>query len=292
MNKIVCFGEVLWDVFPNNKIIGGAPFNVAYRLNSLGMEASIISSIGNDSSGELLIKQIKKFEINTTNIQKHPSLKTGEVKIVINENGIATYQILSPVAWDEISITKSGFNEVKKSSAFVYGSLSSRNEHSKKTLLELLKNAKFKIFDLNLRPPHYSIDTIKLLTKNADLLKCNQEELLFLSKIYGYKKNDLKQIMIFLSEKTNTSTICVSRGENGAILYQNGDFFEHSGYKINVKDTVGAGDSFLAALIYFQMQNFSLEKSLKLACAMGALVSKFDGANPKISTNSLISLAK
>ncbi len=292
MNKIVCFGEVLWDIFPNNKIIGGAPFNVAYRLNSLGMEASIISSIGNDSSGELLIKQIKKFEINTTNIQKNPSLKTGEVKIVINENGIATYQILSPVAWDEISITKSGFNEVKKSSAFVYGSLSSRNEHSKKTLLELLKNAKFKIFDLNLRPPHYSIDTIKLLTKNADLLKCNQEELLFLSKIYGYKKNDLKQIMIFLSEKTNTSTICVSRGENGAILYQNGDFFEHSGYKINVKDTVGAGDSFLAALIYFQMQNFSLEKSLKLACAMGALVSKFDGANPKISTNSLISLAK
>ena len=85
MNKIVCFGEVLWDIFPNNKIIGGAPFNVAYRLNSLGMEASIISSIGNDSSGELLIKQIKKFEINTTNIQKHPSLKTGEVKIVINE---------------------------------------------------------------------------------------------------------------------------------------------------------------------------------------------------------------
>ena len=159
-------------------------------------------------------------------------------------------------------------------------------------MLELLKNAKFKIFDLNLRPPHYSIDTIKLLTKNADLLKCNQEELLFLSKIYGYKKNDLKQIMIFLSEKTNTSTICVSRGENGAILYQNGDFFEHSGYKINVKDTVGAGDSFLAALIYFQMQNFSLEKSLKLACAMGALVSKFDGANPKISTNSLTSLAK
>ena len=129
MNKVVCFGEVLWDVFPNNKIIGGAPFNVACRLKSLGMDTSIISSIGDDISGELLIKEIKKFEIDTSFIQKHPYLKTGEVKISINQSGSATYQILSPVAWDEISTSKSCYEEVKNSSAFVYGSLSSRREH-------------------------------------------------------------------------------------------------------------------------------------------------------------------
>ena len=171
MNKIVCFGEVLWDVFPNNKIIGGAPFNVAYRLNSLGMEASIISSIGNDSSGKLLIKEIEKIQINTSLIQKHPFLKTGEVKISIDEKGSANYKILSPVAWDEISTTKLGFNKVKNSNAFVYGSLSSRSEHSKKTLFELLKIAKFKVFDVNIRAPHYSLETIKALINEANLLK-------------------------------------------------------------------------------------------------------------------------
>jgi len=292
MNKVVCFGEVLWDVFPNNKIIGGAPFNVACRLKSLGMDTSIISSIGDDISGELLIKEIEKFEIDTSFIQKHPYLKTGEVKISINQSGSATYQILSPVAWDEISTSKSCYEEVKNSSAFVYGSLSTRREHSKKTLFELLKSAKFKIFDLNIRAPHYSIETIKVLTKKADLLKCNEEELLFLSKSYGYKKNDLRQSITLLSDKTQTPCVCVSRGKKGAILYENGHFYEHPGFKIKVKDTVGAGDSFLAALITYRMQNISIEKSLKLACAMGALVCKYDGANPKISNDSLISLAK
>ncbi len=292
MNKVVCFGEVLWDVFPNNKIIGGAPFNVACRLKSLGMDASIISSIGDDSSGKLLIKEIQKFEINTSFIQKHPSLQTGEVKILIDKNGSAHYKILSPVAWDEISNTKLVYDEVENSNAFVYGSLSSRNEHSKKTLFELLKIAKFKIFDANIRAPHYSLETIKILINEANLLKCNEEELLFLSKSYGCKKNDLRERITFLSSKTKTPSVCVSRGENGAILYENGDFYEHPGYKIKVKDTVGAGDSFLAALITYRMQNFSIEKSLKLACAMGALVCKHDGANPKIRSESLISLTK
>ena len=292
MNKIVCFGEVLWDVFPNNKIIGGAPFNVAYRLNSLGMEASIISSIGNDSSGELLIKEIEKNQINTSLIQKHPSLQTGEVKISIDEKGSANYKILSPVAWDEISTTKLGFNKVKNSNAFVYGSLSSRSEHSKKTLFELLKIAKFKIFDVNIRAPHYSLETIKALINEANLLKCNEEELLSLSKSYGCKKNGLRERITFLSDKTETTSICVSRGENGAILYENGGFYEHFGYKIKVKDTVGAGDSFLATLISYRMQNFSIEKSLELACAMGALVCKYDGANPKITSESLMSLTR
>ena len=292
MNKIVCFGEVLWDVFPDNKIIGGAPFNVAYRLKSLGIKTSIISSIGNDLSGESLIKMIKKFGIDTSFVQKHPYLQTGEVEISIDKKGSADYKILSPVAWDEIYVTKLISDEVKNSNVFIYGSLSSRGEHSKKTLFELLKIANFKVFDVNLRPPYYSFETLKNLMCEADLLKCNEEEILFLSKEYGTKKNSLKDSVVFLSKKTRTPSICVTRGEKGAILFENEGFYEHPGFKIKVKDTVGAGDSFLATLITYRIKNFSMEKSLKLACAMGALVCKYNGANPKITSESLSSLVK
>lgn len=281
--SIVTFGEVLWDVFPSHKKIGGAPLNVALRMKSLGVNSTIISRVGNDEDGGKIISFVNNLDVSSDFIQVGEEYKTGVVNVMINEKGNASYDIHYPSSWDKITRTDEMDEKVSESDVFVFGSLICRDEVSRSTLYDLLDKAKYKVFDANLRAPYYTIEVLNKLMQKADFIKLNDEELREISRELGSPYNSFEQNIKFIAEKTNTKQVCVTKGEFGAVLYCNDKFYYNSGYFIKVVDTVGAGDSFLASLIVRLLRGKSPQKALNYACAIGALVAGQEGANPKIS---------
>ncbi len=283
MLNVVSFGEVLWDIFPTHKKIGGAPLNVALRMKSLGAETTIISRVGSDDEGSEIMTFINNHDINSDSIQVGEDYKTGVVQVMINEKGNASYDILYPSAWDKIIETEMMDKIVTEADAFVFGSLACRDEVTRTTLNKLLEKANYKIFDVNLRAPYYTIDVLNELMLKADFIKLNDEELREISSELGSTYNSFEQNIKFIAEMTNTKHVCVTKGAFGAVLYYNNKFYYNSGYFIKVVDTVGAGDSFLASLIVRLLRGKSPQKALNYACAIGALVAGHEGANPQIS---------
>jgi fructokinase len=280
MLKITCFGEVLWDVFPTHKKIGGAPLNVAIRLQSFGNDVSIISSVGNDEEGNELIKFINESGVNSELVQVNSELNTGIVKVILNEKGSASYDIMFPRAWDKIELQDNAIERVKESDAFVFGSLVARDDQSKETLLALIEASKYAVFDVNLRKPYYTAELLISLLKKADFVKFNDDELFEISRYMGSKYNSLEQNLQFIANNTKAKSICVTKGRHGAVVLHEGKLFYNSGYEINVIDTVGAGDSFLASIISKLLSKVNPQEAIDFACAVGALVAQSEGANP------------
>lgn len=287
MSRVVSFGEILWDKLPSGKVPGGAPLNFAYRLNSFQNSLSIISKVGDDSLGKGLTEFLNKNGLDTEHIQISKIYKTGEVNVSIDKNGIADYDILNPVAWDDISLNLKNIELTKNSSVFVFGSLICRNMTSRRTLKELLKIAPFKLFDINLRSPYYNMNLIEELMLSSDFIKFNYEEIEEISTIYINKKATLENMIETISENTKTKNICVTMGEKGACYYTNNSFYYQDGFKINVLDTVGAGDSFLATLVEGILNKTKPQEILKKACAVAALVASKEGATPTVSMSEI-----
>ncbi|MEK9740935.1 MAG: carbohydrate kinase [Flavobacteriaceae bacterium] len=289
--KIVCFGEVLWDLFPEGKKLGGAPFNVACTLHQLGAEVILISRIGKDELGNQLLNEIEIRGITTTFVQYDKNYATGTVEVKLDQSGSASYHITKNVAWDFIEALEEEITQVIHSDAFIFGSLIERGV-SVKALDCCLEKANFIVFDVNLRPPHYNIRQLRKRMNSAHFIKFNEEELQEIGNALGSFSNQMKDQIKFISEETQTQHVCVTRGANGALFYTQGRWIDHSGYSVNVKDTVGAGDSFLATLIYGFLSGIDPKEALDLACAMGALVAQSEGANPIISSTELSAFIK
>ncbi len=285
--RITCFGEVLWDIFPEHKKIGGAPLNVALRMHSMGIKTSVITRVGNDELGNNILKHLEKEGVGIHTCQIDHVYKTGEVVVTLDENNTATYEISEPVAWDFIEFSDAISKEVEQSDALVFGSLASRNEVSRTTLLALLQKAKYKIMDVNLRPPHYSGNELLELMGKADFIKLNDEELEELCDLLQIQENDIENNIKSIANKTNTSQICVTKGGKGATLFYDNEFYHNTGYKVIVVDTVGAGDSFLATLISNLILQENPQKSLDKACLIGAMVAGSEGANPIFSQSQI-----
>lgn len=280
MAKITCFGEVLWDVFPTHQKIGGAPLNVASRLQSFNHTVTMVSAIGKGENGAKLLNYIKEVGIDTSCIQVHNEYKTGKVKVMLNDKGSASYDIKYPRAWDKIRLTEINKAAVKNSDAFVFGSLAARDESSRGTLYKLIELAKYKIFDLNLRPPYYTKDLLIKLMNEADFIKFNDDELYEVCGYLDSKYRSMEQNIRYIAQKTNTKHICVTKGHHGAVLLYDDKFYYNSGYLIKVIDTVGAGDSFLGALISQLLNKVNPQEAIDFACAVGAMVAQSEGANP------------
>ncbi len=287
MSRIVCFGEVLWDVFPTHKKIGGAPLNVALRLNSFGDDIGMISSVGDGEEGKKLLDYIASRGLNIDSIQINNQFKTGKVNVILDNKGSATYTIEFPCAWDHIHLNDESIKMVKNADAFIFGSLVARNNISRNTLLAFLKISKYKIFDVNLRAPHYTVNVINELMQLADFIKFNDDELVEICEQLAFYSSNIESNIKFISKATNTANICVTLGKKGAILFVNDIFFKNNGYTVEVQDTVGAGDSFLASLIYKLLNNKQPQESLDFACAVGAIVASKNGANPEIMDKEL-----
>lgn len=288
--KAVCFGEVLWDVFGNEKKIGGAPLNVALRMKTLGCEVAVISCVGKDKDGEAIISQVKSLGLETNAIIQTENFATGLVNVTLNERGSASYEINYPSAWDKIVLNHLARSLVADADVLIYGSLVCRDEVSRQSLEELLQTKVYKVFDVNLRKPHYSYEILEQLMYSADFIKFNDEELLEISAAMQSPFTSLEDNMHFIAEKAKVTAMCVTKGKHGALLLWEGKLYENGGYPVEVADTVGAGDSFLAALITSLLTGKAPQTAINFACAVGALVAAAPGANPEISYSKIENL--
>jgi fructokinase len=280
ISSVVCFGEILWDNLPTGRNPGGAPMNVAYHLNKLGINSALISAVGDDLPGADLLRFLTEKGVSSEFIQVDPSHHTSEVIASVNDDHEVTYEIISGVAWDYILLDEHAKNAVADASAFVYGSLSARNLQSRETLLSLLACSTYNVFDVNLRTPHYSPDLIRQLMQHADLLKVNSSELQLIAEWLDCQSEDEAEVVGHLFAQYKVSQVVITKGSAGAGLYTRIEHVNRPAYKVHVQDTIGSGDSFLAALLAMQLKGAGIEDALDHAVAMGAFITAKSGACP------------
>lgn len=288
-SNILCFGEILWDLLPEElggRIAGGAPMNVAYHLNALGIPSNIISRVGNDALGLELKAFLTQKGISTEFVQTDNVLPTGIVDVTLDAKGSPSYKIVQPVAWDNIMLTDDIKKAVSEADALVFGSLICRNEASKHTLFELLDLAKNTVFDVNLRAPFYSKDIIEPLLQKANIVKMNEHELDIISKWNSHETDFTEQVRE-VQERYDIKTLIVSHGSIGAYCYEKKILYFQHAFEIKVQDTIGSGDAFLAAFLSEKMTGKSAKDCLLTACKAGAYVATQTGATPIMSAEIL-----
>lgn len=292
MKKITCFGEILWDVLPTSKQPGGAPMNVAADLRNFGLNAQLISRVGTDDLGRELLDFLARKGIPTKLVQVGQTHLTGVAKANISDGNEVTYKILQPVAWDYIMPEPDLIEVVKQSELFVYGSLAARSQQTHETLLALLAVAPRKVFDVNLRAPHYNQTIVEELLHQADIAKLNEHELLELLGWYGQESGrrteELQTAMQQLRERYSLETLCVTLGADGAAMLDASGFTKQAGFPVEVADTIGSGDAFLAGFLYKMLQGETPQKTLEFACATGAYVATKQGATPDFSEKTIL----
>ncbi len=284
--KVVCFGEILWDNLPGGRKPGGAPMNVAYHLNQLGVISTLISKVGSDQNGEDLLKFINEKGISTVYCQKDMVYNTSTVEVNIGADHEVSYEIVEPVAWDFILPENRMDKLVATADAFVFGSLAVRSPISFKTLQSLLKASRYRVFDVNLREPHFTKETITILLQQADLLKLNTHELNLISSWFGDSQHE-RQMINMLHERFGIKEIVVTKGANGAAYYSKSEQVTIPAFKVEVNDTIGSGDSFLAAFLGQKLKGQSIQDCLISAAALGAFVASQPGACPAYNISDL-----
>lgn len=282
MSKVVCIGEVLWDSLPHGMFLGGAPLNVAVNLTNLGIEAGMISAVGNDDLGKRTLAEIQSRGLETESIQVNDHL-TGLVEVELNDRGVPSYVIHENRAWDFIGADKSAKEEINSADIVVFGSLSFRNKASASSIKVLLNDFKgFKILDVNFRKPYYSKLLIEELLGHADLLKVNDEEIDEMAEWFGLD-SEYEVCIPKVCEMYGIQQAIITLGEEGSVFYTSGKFYNHPRFSVVVEDTVGAGDAFLSGVIFSLIHKKSPEDLLKFANAMGAYVAGSKGATPDLS---------
>lgn len=286
---ITCFGEILWDILPTSRQAGGAPMNVAADLRNFGVNAQIISRVGDDELGVDMIRFLSEKGIPTDLVQIGRTHLTGVAKANISDAHEVTYKIVQPVAWDYIQPDAALTEAVRQSDLFVFGSLAARSPLTRDTLMNLLGVARRKVFDVNLRAPHYERTLIEALLQQTDIAKLNEHELIELSEWYGYEPN-LHRAMEQLRDRYQLDTLCVTLGEAGAVMLDRTGFTTQSGFDIDVEDTIGSGDAFLAAFLFKTLQQEPPQQILAFACATGAYVATQRGATPAFTEETITSV--
>lgn len=285
--SVACFGEVLWDIFPGgNTRAGGAPFNVAYHLTKMGVNTYMISSVGNDDLGEKLINKITAWNISTQGIQITKDHPTSQVIATMDEHNEAHYEIVEHVAWDYIKCLPADQEKLTQMDALVFGTLAARNKISRNTLFELIEASRYTIYDINLRPPHYDISTIRELLEKTQLAKFNKAELKMMLDFLGKPYKDERDSIRYIQDAFDIREVIVSKGSKGALYACENTIYDYPAIPIQIKDTVGSGDSFLAGFISKRLeQNTSAHDIMTNAISLGAYVTSNEGACPDYELN-------
>lgn len=252
--------------------------NVAMHLMQQGVEAGFASRIGEDPPGDELVEFLKINNLLSELIQRDELLPTCQVTVELDANGQATYIIPKPVSWDNIQTQSLLTHAVVHAPAIIYGSLACRKTTTRDTLLNLLdETTALKVFDVNLREPHYNLSTIETLAARADVVKMNEDEAKLL---IGGSNRDLREQITEFRSKYHSKTICVTRGEHGAIVWHDHDFYDSPGCPVTGGDSVGAGDAFLATFVAGLISGQPMQELVDKSCAVGAFVAGKRGANP------------
>jgi fructokinase len=281
--KIVGLGEILWDMLPNGKQLGGAPSNFAYISTLLGNEGIVASRIGRDALGNEAVQRLTKLGVGTASVQADPVHPTGTVQVEVDHAGQPKFEIAEGVAWDFLEWTPAWQHLAAQSDAICFGSLAQRAPTSRATIRQFLGAAKkdaVRIFDVNLRQQFYSNEVLAESMKLADIVKLNHEELPRIMQMFELPHRDEVASADSLVELHGLKLICVTRGCRGSLLINHRSLDEHPGYRIQIGDAIGAGDAFTAALVYEYLQGVPLTRMNETANRMGAWVASRVGAMP------------
>jgi len=286
--KVICFGEILWDLLPEGARIGGAPLNVCYHLNRAGIKSSIVSKIGQDEFGRQLLTELNDLAVNVGYLIQSNVYPTSTVEVSLDKNGTPTYSIVENVAWDYIEYDSNVAAEITEADAFVFGSLVARNTVSYATLLRYLDSSKYNVMDINLRAPFYSKERIFSLLNYVNLLKINDEEIEILRKWLEIDYSDEEVVCQYLIDKfPKLKEIILTKGSKGAFYFSSVDRDSIGVYEVKVKDTIGAGDSFLAGFLAKRLTGGSVKEALDQAALISAFIASTSGANPIYSGQDL-----
>jgi fructokinase len=284
MPRVLCFGEILWDCLPEGRHLGGAPFNAAYHLKQLGIVPLVVSAVGRDALGLETLDRIQARGISTATIALHDDLPTGTVTVQLDVAGNASYDFADPAAWDRIPLPPQFTADVPRADAVVFGSLALRHEFNRAQLDRLLDAiGPLKIFDVNLRPPMRDLGLIRELARRADVVKLNEDELSALTGTSAARTVKIADAMENFAASTGLTSLCVTRGAEGALWWQEGRLHAAAAPRVAVRDTIGAGDAFTAALVAGILAGDAARhprQLLERACRLGAFVAGCDGAQP------------
>ena len=284
-NLIIGMGEVLWDVLPEGKKLGGAPCNFAYHVSQFGLESCAVSAIGDDILGKEIIKNLDEKKV-TYHIDTVP-YPTGTVQVELDANGVPQYEIKENVAWDNIPYTARLETLAEQTKAICYGSLAQRNVVSRNTINRFLdaipaENDPLVVFDINLRQGFYTKEIICNSMERCNILKINDEELVLVSRLFGYPGIDLQDKCWILLGKYNLKMLILTCGINGSYVFTPGNVSFQATPSVKVADTVGAGDSFTAAFIASILKGESVAEAHRRAVEVSAYVCTQNGAMPKL----------
>ena len=289
--RVICFGEVLWDLLPTGKLPGGAPMNVAYHLTNFGVSTQMISRVGEDVHGNELTQFLKEKTVDISLVQKDAFYPTGIVNVELDDRGSPSYEIVKPVAWDYINVNIDNSKAVKNAEAFVFGSLAARCNRTKESLRSFLEMAKLKVFDVNLRAPFYSKELIEALLFQSDIVKMNDEELDLIGSWF-FKTDTSFDLAKKIKKHFEIDVLIVTQGSKGAFVIDKKEKITSvAAKKIIVEDTIGSGDSFLAGFLYHYLNYEPIIVCLDFAARTGALVATMRGGTPKISEDMVVGLS-
>jgi fructokinase len=282
--KIVGLGEVLWDLLPAGRQLGGAPANFTYHAGALGAETRLISRVGQDDLGRETLERLRQLRVPTEGVEVDERLPTGTVGVEVTADGQPHYHIQENVAWDAIQGEPAGRHAVAVADAVCFGSLAQRAEPSRSTILSLVASAPaaaLRIFDINLRQHYYSREIIEKSFALANVLKVNDAELPRLAGMFGLTGEARAQIQQ-LAERHSLRAVACTRGGQGSLLFAQGRWSDHPGVTTTVVDTVGAGDAFTAAMTLGLLAGRVLDRINDHANRIAAFVCSSSGATPEL----------
>jgi fructokinase len=292
-NTIVGLGELLWDVFPNRKELGGAPANFAYMTSLLGDEGIVASRVGRDRLGNAAARRLARLGLSREWLQVDKQHPTGTVSVEISADGQPKFQITESVAWDQFEWTPQWQALAGRADAVCFGSLAQRSRRSRETIrlfLQTLHLDVLRVFDVNLRQGFFSADILRESAEIASILKVNHEELPRVAELLGYQANAKELPASWLLHTCHLKLVCVTEGLHGSYLVAADGLHKHPGFPTDVADTVGAGDAFTAALVHHYLRGASLDAMNEAANRMGSWVASQIGATPKPDVNFLKSI--
>ncbi len=290
VGTLVGIGEILWDILPDGKKVGGAPANFAYHVSQFGFDSTVVSAIGHDSLGRQLLSHLDKKGVK--HIIPEADYPTGTVVVELDDLGVPTYDIKENVAWDNIPLTPQLQTLASKTKAVCFGSLAQRNIVSRNTIQSFIDAVPdtadtLKVFDINLRQHFYTPATIEESMRRCNVLKINDEELVVISRLFGYPGIDLQDKCWILLGKYNLKMLILTCGINGSYVFTPGNISFLETPIVKVADTVGAGDSFTASFISGILSGLNVAEAHQLAVETSAYVCSCQGAMPILPSNLL-----
>jgi fructokinase len=278
--RVIGIGELLWDLLPAGRQMGGAPANFAYHARALCADGRVISRVGNDPLGAELIQLLKELQVPTTGISLDPIHPTGTVTIQLAPDGQPTYTIHENVAWDNLGTTPELVDVISTADAVCFGTLGQRSQCSRQAIRELIaatRESAIRVFDVNLRQNFYSLAIIEESLRLANVLKLNDSELPVLTELLCIN-GGVEELL----ERYNLRFVACTRGSEGSLLYDGKQVVEQPGLKVSVRDTIGAGDSFTAAVTLGLLAGWDTKRIGDVANRVAAFVCSCAGATPPL----------